>query len=94
MESFRRSEAIRLNPANASSYAELGGAYILIGQFDDAINSCKTAIRCQPGDARSHLILGCAYLKAKDRAAALDEYAILKKIDQEKADELFRFIYP
>ena len=37
----------------------------------------------------AHYNLGLAYIWSKDRDSALEQYEILKKLDTEKANELF-----
>jgi lipoprotein NlpI len=49
----------------------------------------KQAIRIDPDDAEVHIYLGLAYIWSKDRDSALEQYEILKKLDTEKANELF-----
>jgi len=53
----------------------------------------KQVIRIQPDYTFAHYSLGMMYLVQRDKNAALDEYKILKDLDQEIADQLFDMIY-
>ena len=53
----------------------------------------KQAIHLQPDFAEAHYNLGIIFLFLGDKGSALDEYKILKDLNQEKADELFKAIY-
>ena len=63
------------------------------GELEDAIESFKQAIRIDPDDADAHYNLGIAYLGLNDRGSAMEQYKILKKLDTEKANDLFNEIY-
>jgi tetratricopeptide (TPR) repeat protein len=65
----------------------------LLGNPDQEIDAYKKAIRIDPDFASAHYNLGMALLKTGDKAAALDEYKILKDIDKQSADQLFNHIY-
>ncbi len=81
-------EAIRLKPELADAHEQLSIAYLYQSQYSDAIESLKQAVRLQPGWALAHRLLGLAYLAVDDREKALEEYAILKRLDQEMAGYL------
>jgi hypothetical protein len=46
-----------------------------------------------PDDARMHYLLGLQYVNSGNRDSALEQYQILKKLDTERADKLFDYIY-
>ena len=54
--------------------------------------ACKQAIRIKPDDAEAHYNLGRAYLGVGDRGSALEEYKILKDLDKDWANKLFKLI--
>jgi tetratricopeptide (TPR) repeat protein len=58
-----------------------------------AADALKQSIRLKPDDPSSHYALGETYLALKDRPSALDEYKMLKQLDAELADKLFKQIY-
>jgi hypothetical protein len=51
------------------------------------------AIRINPDFAPAHFAMGRAYLQQGDKAAALDQYKILRKLDNVLAEKLFEKIY-
>jgi tetratricopeptide (TPR) repeat protein len=65
----------------------------LLGNADLEIDAYKKAIRIDPDFASAHYNLGMALLQTGDKAAALDQYKILKNIDKQSADQLFNQIY-
>ena len=85
-------QAIRIKPDDADAHYNLGVAYVKVGRSQDAIEAYKQAVRIKPDDAEAHNNLGVAYLATGDKSAALEEYKILKTLDAEKANELFKLI--
>jgi tetratricopeptide (TPR) repeat protein len=71
----------------------LGAAYFHIGRFEEAISSYKQAIRLKPSLAEAHLNLGMSYLKLGNKGSAIEEYKILRGLNQELANKLFNLIY-
>ena len=61
--------------------------------YEKAIESFKQVIHIQPDYTFAHYSLGMIYLVQGDKNAALDEYKILKDLDQDIADQLFDMIY-
>jgi tetratricopeptide (TPR) repeat protein len=51
------------------------------------------AIRVNPDFAPAHYAIGQMYLNQGDKAAALDQYKILKKLNIDFANQLFEEIY-
>lgn len=86
-------EAIRIQPDYAPAYLALGLCYVSIGRYEDAIGAFKQCVRIKPDHAEAHLNLGIAYSVMEDKAAALQQYQILKTLDIEQANELFGRIY-
>lgn len=73
--------------------ANIGMIYKKLGNTGLEIESYKSAIRIEPDFAFAHYNLGVALLQSGDKAAALDEYKILKALDQQGASLLFNQIY-
>ena len=67
--------------------------YIELGRYIEAIKSYKQAIRIQPEYSKAHYGLGWVYLIIGDKGSALDQYKILKKLDNDLANRLFNLIY-
>jgi len=70
-----------------------GLAYGKLRRYEEAIEACKQAIRIEPDDVDTHYNLGLTYLILGDNGSALDEYKILKDLDQDSANKLFNLIY-
>lgn len=85
---------IRINPDFAPAYYAIGVAFGKLGRGRDEIGAYTEAIRVDPDFAPAHLAMGQAFLQRGDKAGALEEYKILKKLDDTLADNLFTRIYP
>jgi tetratricopeptide (TPR) repeat protein len=85
--------AIRINSENADTYVNLGVAYGKSGMNKEAVDALKQAIRVNPNNAEAHYNLGFAYLMLNDKNSAINEYEILKNLDTEFANMLFREIH-
>ncbi len=88
-------QAVRLDPDFASAYTFLGLAYGQLGNDEESMICYRKAISIDPDDALAHYGLGVVYLHPylNDIDSALKQYKILKKLDTEKANILFDFIY-
>jgi tetratricopeptide (TPR) repeat protein len=64
-----------------------------IESFKQAVVAYKQIIRIDPDDADAHFHLGIIYCGLDDRGSAIEQYKILKKLDTEKANDLFNEIY-
>jgi tetratricopeptide (TPR) repeat protein len=71
----------------------LGVAYGRLGPYTEAIQAFKQVIRIKPDYADAHYGLGVAYLIIGDRGSALNEYKILKNLDNNLSNRLFNLIY-
>jgi tetratricopeptide (TPR) repeat protein len=91
IESFK--QAIRIKPDLAEAHYNLGVTYYKLGRYQDAVESFKQAIKIKPDLAQAHYNLGVTYLVTGDNGLALEEYKILKTLDAEQANELFKLIY-
>jgi len=85
-------QAIKIKPDYPNAHFNLGFACYQLGRYQDAIEAYKRAIRIKPDFAMAHYALGVAYSVAGDKNSALEEYKILKTLDAEKANELFKLI--
>jgi tetratricopeptide (TPR) repeat protein len=59
----------------------------------EAIEAYKQAIRIKPDYAEAHYRLGLVYLLIGNKSSALDQYKILKNLDNDSANQLFNLIY-
>ena len=64
--------SIKMSPANASYYNNLGNSYIIIKQYDEAVSAFEQATKLDPNDANVYCNLGAAHrhLKQFDKAEA------------------------
>ena len=85
---------IRLNPDFAPAYFAMGEALYRLGRETEGANAFREAIRVDPDFAPAHYILGTVMLYKGDRSGALEQFKILKKLDEEMARNLFNRIYP
>jgi tetratricopeptide (TPR) repeat protein len=85
-------QAIRIKPDYAEAHNNLGLTYDDLGRFTEAIDAYKQAIRIKPDNAEAHYNLGIAYLAIGDKNSALAEYNILKTINPQIADNLYKEI--
>lgn len=79
---------------NEDYYFNLGSAYAKSGKYQEAIEAYKQALRINPDNAEVRFKLGLTYILEDDIGSALDEYKILKNLDNELANKLFNAIYP
>jgi TolB-like protein/lipoprotein NlpI len=73
------------DPVNSSIHHNLGLSYYFSGRLDEAIASCRTALRMSPESMGTHSILGDALLVQGDAEAALQEI-------KQEPNEMFRLI--
>jgi tetratricopeptide (TPR) repeat protein len=85
-------QTIRIKPDYAEAYLNLGVTYYKLGRYQDTVEPYKQAIKIKPDFVLAHYNLGVTYLVTGDKSSALEEYEILKTLDAEKANELFKLI--
>ena len=56
-------------------------------------NAIKKSIDLEPNNPRAHYQLGLAYLAISDKESSLEQYDILKSLDENYAKRLFEEIY-
>jgi len=81
-------QAIKLKPNVSSTYYNLATVYNDIGQKQNAIAAFKDAIRLNPDYIKAHYSICKIYIEIGDRGNALNELEILKKMDNDLAEEL------
>jgi tetratricopeptide (TPR) repeat protein len=86
-------KAIEIDPDFAQAHFNLGVIYGELGKMKDEMEAYKQAVRINPDFAPAHYGIGHTYLIHHDKASALDQYKILKKLDKDIADKLFDEIY-
>ena len=86
-------KAIDIHPEFPEAIFNLGVVYGELGNAQDEMLAYKKAIRINPDFAPAHFAMGQAFLQQGDKSAALDQYKILQKLDEELAEKLFKKIY-
>lgn len=85
---------IRLKPDFAPAHYAIGESYAQLDQIPRAMQAYRESVRADPDFAPAHLAMGIALVRQGNRAAALEEYKILRTLDTAMAGTLFERIYP
>lgn len=87
-------DAIRIDPTNPRPLVQLGAYYIHEAHVADAIFRLEEAIQLAPDDVDAHYLLGEAYYKDNDAAAALEhwEWVIAQDPDRPGLAERIRTV--
>jgi tetratricopeptide (TPR) repeat protein len=80
--------AIELQPNFADAYATLGAQYHRLDHPQEAAEACGRAIRLKPAYAFAHLCLGLASVRMGKMEPAVEEYQVLRSLDQAMASQL------
>jgi tetratricopeptide (TPR) repeat protein len=80
---------IQANPKNEEAHYQLGLTHLRLGCYPEAIAAFKALVQINPQHALGHYQLAVAYLSSGDFGAAVEEYAELKKLDENLAAKLF-----
>jgi tetratricopeptide (TPR) repeat protein len=62
--------------------------------YEDAIKAFQASLRADPNDAETHYSLGLMFLLTGKKDAAMEEYRLLKTLDDELGKRLLDFISP
>lgn len=92
IEAYKK--ALEIDPEHVPSLFNLGRIYGQMGRVEEESAAYRQTLRIAPDFAPAHYQMGVIYLNSGRRAAALEEYKILKGLDQDSADGLFNLIYP
>ncbi len=85
-------QAIKIRPDLAEAHNNLGRMFASNDRWPEAIDAYKQAIKIKPDLAEAYYNLGLAYLAIGDKNSALAQYNILKSMNSQFADNLFREI--
>lgn len=91
VDTYKR--ALEIMPDAVVLYNKLGTVYMLLGEHRKAVASFEQALGVDSRNPAAHFNLGMAYFITGNRDAALEEYIILNKLDQERAENLFEILY-
>lgn len=82
---------IRFKPSE-EAYALLASLYEELERYPEAVAAYQQAVRLEPDNEYARYQLGLAYLKVKNKSAAMKQYRELKKLESPFADELLEEI--
>ena len=78
---------------DAKGNLTVGVSYYELGFFDKAVIYLKKAVNLRPKWARARYSLGLAFFKSNNKEAAIEQYEILKDLDENYAKKLFDIIH-
>jgi tetratricopeptide (TPR) repeat protein len=87
-------QALAHGAHSAELYQQLGALYTRQQRYLDAIHAYEQALRLKRDDTQSSYGLGLAYLQSGRRAEALRQYERLRRVDPQKAAQLYKLIAP
>jgi TonB family protein len=92
-EAFKSAVSIRTDFEGAASALIFVGTYYLAEEkTQEAIEAFKRAVTISPDSTEAHFALGRAYLQLGDRKSAMEEYYILRALDEQTAKKLLKLI--
>ena len=91
IEAFK--QALRINPDDTEVHIKLGVVYVISDMYEEAIEAHKQVVRIKPDSVAAHCWLGLIYVSLNDKGSALEQYKILKRLDHERANELYSMIH-
>jgi tetratricopeptide (TPR) repeat protein len=89
---FHYYEVLRINPYDVQVHYKLANILIRQGKNQEAVIHLTEAIRIIPNYGEAHLALGMIYLVMRKKDLALDQYKILKTINNNMAKTLYKEI--
>lgn len=78
------------NPTEDRAHLDLGLAYVQMGRYQEAVMAFKMVLRLNPENAMAHYRLALIHRTLGDLPAAVDEYAVLKTLDKQLAEQIFK----
>jgi tetratricopeptide (TPR) repeat protein len=84
---------LAVDPASEEALLCLGVARYHLGQYAGAQELFEAVLKTDLNNARARYGLGLSKLFQEDRNGAIQEYAVLKELDEELAGELYRAIF-
>jgi tetratricopeptide (TPR) repeat protein len=82
-----------VNPKSAVMHHDLASCYMRLHEIDVAISEYRQSIRYDPTLPEPHYDLGLALFEFHhDKAAALEQCDILRRLDAKSADRLYKEI--
>jgi tetratricopeptide (TPR) repeat protein len=85
-------EAIKRDSQRYMAYVGVGRSYAGLRRYPEAVGPLNEAVKIKPDSLDAHLELGQTYLKLGDKAAAMNEYRMLKGISAFMAEQFLQKI--
>lgn len=85
--------AIQSKPNYEDAYLALAALYEGQKRRAEEIGTLQEFLKSVPSSVQGHYRLALAFLATDDRPSALQEYVLLKGVDQAQAEQLYRQIY-
>jgi tetratricopeptide (TPR) repeat protein len=85
-------QALNIKP-DFMLYNKLGAIYIITGKYSMAIDAFEQAAVINSKNPETYFNLGISYFLNGDKDTAYEKYIILNKLDKERAENLFEFLY-
>jgi arylsulfatase A-like enzyme/tetratricopeptide (TPR) repeat protein len=82
-------QALRLDPANATTHANIGALDLDAGRLADARSELERALAVSPDSSSTHAALALVMIKSGDRAAAITEWTRAVQLDATNFDALY-----
>jgi tetratricopeptide (TPR) repeat protein len=84
--------AIGIEPDLAQVYTTIGACYLRLGKYYEAGVAFQDATKSNMNHAGAHFGLGIAYLLESKKDKALEQYQILKGVDEDLARQFYALI--
>jgi Flp pilus assembly protein TadD len=85
-------KSLEINPGQLEALANLGDAYLQMGQIEKAKSTLADAAKVNSNDSKLHRSLGELYLKLGMRDDAQREHEVLKQLDPSLANDLAKLL--
>ena len=86
-------KALELDASQKEALMGMGMSYGNMKKHGDAIVPLKHLVEIDPSNALAHFYLGVSYEALRSMNRAWEEYEILKTLDKDLADKLYRIIF-
>lgn len=87
-------DSVRIEPKESAAIWRMGLMHEKIHQWDEAIQAFERCLQLHPDDnAEMRYLIGRVQLKNGNKDAAIEQYRLLKEVDEHFAADLHRLIY-
>ena len=86
--------ALQIDGHTAEAHRYLGNAYRQLNRLDDAERAYEQAVATNPNDVEARVAVLLIKLNRGDRSGAMADFAIVQRLDGNRAGALFDLVYP